>query len=108
MNSSPRLTLDGNRLKVDGEITSENVVGIRKEGERLLAQNAGKELIVDLSDLGAAHSVVLSLLLCWFRRAGANSLNLRLEGVTGRLLSLASLSGLGDHLPGLESSAPHA
>lgn len=111
MNGAPRLMLEGNRLRVSGDITPDNVLAIRKEGEKLLASGeyeVKKELIVDVSELGAAHSVVLSLLLCWFRQASANNLSMRLDGVGGRLLSLASLCGLNNQLPGLDSGSSNA
>ena len=107
MSESPRLTLMDNRLSVTGDITSDNVLAIRGEGERLIAGN-NQEVVVDLSGLGAAHSVVLSLLLCWMRLARSRGQRLSFEGVDGQLGSLAALSGLGsglgEHLPGLSRS----
>lgn len=98
MSPEPRLTLTANRLSVTGDIRPGNVVAIRNEGERLIAaQQQG--LVIDLSGLGAAHSVVLSLLLCWLRLAGSRQQAMHLEGMGDRLRSLAALSGLDKHLP---------
>jgi len=94
----PRLALTGNRLNVTGDINPDNVVAIRNEGERLIAgQTQG--MVIDLSGLGAAHSVVLSLVLCWLRLAGSRNQSLHLEGMGDRLRSLVALSGLDGHLP---------
>ena len=103
MSESPRLTLMDNRLSVTGDITPDNAVAIRGEGERLIAAK-NQEVVVDLSGLGAAHSVVLSLLLCWMRLARSRGQRLSFEGVDAQLGSLAALSGLGEHLPGLSRS----
>jgi phospholipid transport system transporter-binding protein len=101
----PRLTLTGSQLSVSGDISPDNVGPIRAEGERLIAaQTSGEAMTVDLSGLGVAHSIVLSLLLCWMRQAAAENRSLSLEGAGERLKSLAALSGLDETLPGLESS----
>ena len=103
MSESPRQTLIDHRLSVTGDITPDNAVAIRGEGERLIAAK-NQEVVVDLSGLGAAHSVVLSLLLCWIRLARSRGQRLSFEGVDAQLASLAALSGLGEHLPGLSRS----
>lgn len=98
----PAVTLDGDTLSVSGAIDPLTVVAIRREGEKwILASKA--DLKVDLSAMGTAHSVVLSLLLCWHRLAGARSQALRFTGVSERLNSLAALSGLDRQLPGFSS-----
>lgn len=98
MSPEPRLTLTGNRLAVTGDIKPDNVVAIRSQGEHLIGgQKQG--LVIDLSGLGAAHSVVLSLLLCWLRLAGSRHQAIYLEGMGERLRSLAALSGLNELLP---------
>lgn len=97
---NPDVQLDGGRLMVAGDIDSETVVALRRRGEALIAK-AGSDLEVDLSGLGAAHSVVLSLLLCWQRHALAVRKSLVFTGASERLRSLAALSGLQHHLKGL-------
>lgn len=103
MSPSPSLELTGDRLMVTGDITPENVGDIRSRGESLITGHS-RDIVVDLSGLGAAHSVVLSLLLCWTRLARSRSQSLDVEGVGERLRSLAVLSGLDEHLPGLGQS----
>ncbi|TGN39999.1 STAS domain-containing protein [Marinobacter confluentis] len=103
MSQPPRLELEGDCLKLSGDIGPANVGGIRSEGERLIA-GLDQDITVDLSRLGAAHSVVLSLLLCWARLARSRNQVLRVEGAGERLRSLAALSGLDEHLPGLSHS----
>jgi phospholipid transport system transporter-binding protein len=103
VSQSPRLALAEGRLSVSGDIGPGNVVDIRREGENLIAGHSG-HIVVDLSGLGAAHSVVLSLLLCWARQARSCNQNLSVEGAPERLQSLAALSGLDHHLPGLSQS----
>ena len=108
MSESPRLELVGDRLRVMGDIGPDNVCHIRNEGERLIAEE-NQNFVVDLSGLGAAHSVVLSLLLCWMRLARSRKQSFSLEGTGHRLRSLARLSGLNEHIPGLaELPASHS
>lgn len=106
MTASPAsVILDGDTLAVSGNIDPLTVVTVRGEGEKLILSSKA-DLVVDLSAMGTAHSVVLSLLLCWQRLAGSRSQSLRFAGVGDRLASLAALSGLDRQLPGFSSQSP--
>ncbi|MCL7945202.1 STAS domain-containing protein [Marinobacter sp. ATCH36] len=99
------VTLDNDRLTVSGAIDPLAVVALRKEGETLILSSKA-DLTVDLTAMTTAHSVVLSLLLCWQRLARGRSQTLYFTGVSERLGSLAALSGLDEQLPGFPSQAP--
>ncbi|MBL3554969.1 MULTISPECIES: lipid asymmetry maintenance protein MlaB [Marinobacter] len=99
------VNLNGNTLTVSGPIDPLTVVALRKEGEALILSSKA-DLVVDLADMSTAHSVVLSLLLCWQRLARGRSQALNFTGVSQRLGSLAALSGLDEQLPGFPSQAP--
>ncbi len=92
-------------LALSGVVTPDNVANLRATGEQLIVAE-GQDLTVDLSAVECAHSVVLSLLLCWQRLAVSRNQRLSFSGVSERLHSLAALSGLVDHLPGF--AAHHA
>lgn len=93
------LTLEEDRLTVSGSIDPLTVVALRKEGEKLI-RGSKVDLTVDLTAMSSAHSVVLSLLLCWQRLALSRSQTLTFAGISDKLGSLAALSGLDDQLPG--------
>lgn len=97
--SSPMVTLEGASLRVSGEVDAVSVVALRKQGEKLIGGAEGS-LAVDISGLATAHSVVLSMLMCWHRLALSKQLALSFEGASDRLLSLAALSNLEARLPG--------
>lgn len=99
------VTLENDRLAVSGGIDPLAVLALRKEGERLILASKA-DLEVDLTAMSTAHSVVLSLLLCWQRLARSHGQTLRFAGVSERLGSLAALSGLEEQLPGFPSQAP--
>ena len=100
MNSvAPTAELTGSVLKVAGEVDADSVVTLRKRGEHLL-NAANGPLTIDLSGLVTAHSVVLSMLLCWHRLALKNNTELTFEGASDRLQSLAALSNLQGQIPG--------
>ena len=80
------------------------MVMVRKEGEALIL-GSKVDLVVDLSAVETAHSVVLSLMLCWQRLAESRSQTLRFVGVNDQLSSLAALCGLDAQLQGFESRA---
>lgn len=101
-----QVQLKDRTLHVTGEVRSDTVVALRKQGEQLIA-SAGGDLQVDLSGLEEAHSVVLSMLLCWQRFAARQNVRLTYQGVSQRLASLAALSNLGDQLAGFGSGHLH-
>ena len=84
-------------LIVQGEVSATNVLPLRSQGEALIASAKG-DLVVDLQGLESAHSVVLSMLLCWHRLASERGFSLSFRGANEGLLSLAALSNLEDWL----------
>lgn len=92
-------------LTVCGQITADNVVALRSEGERWLS-SLGREIEINLAGVENAHSILLSLLLCWQRAANARHQSLTYSGIGERLLSLCALSGLSQHLPGFHHARP--
>lgn len=100
--AAPTVELDGLVLRVAGEVDADSVVTLRNRGEQLINAASGP-LTVDLSGLVTAHSVVLSMLLCWHRLALKNQTELSFDGASDRLRSLAALSNLHDQIPGFAS-----
>jgi phospholipid transport system transporter-binding protein len=96
---APGIVRDGKTLRVTGDVDVETVLMLRKQGEQEIEQADGT-LEIDLSGLGTAHSVVLSMLLCWQRLALSRQCHLSLTGASARLRSLAALSNLQDQIPG--------
>jgi len=100
---TPSVTLAGPVLAVTGEVDADSVIALRAQGETLIRQATGP-LTIDLSGLATAHSVVLSMLLCWQRLARELQCPLTFRGASQRLVSLAALSNLQHQIPGF---APH-
>lgn len=108
-NRSPGVELNNQVLSVTGDVAVDQVVTLRKEGEKLIG-TAANSLIIDLSGLETAHSVILSMLLCWQRYARQKGLSLTFQGVSDRLASLAALGSIDEQLGGFvlsSSSHPH-
>lgn len=103
---APQAQLVDGVLVVTGEVSADTVVTLRKQGEKLIGTASGN-LVVDLDGLVTAHSVVLSMLLCWQRLAHQAGLSLSFRGVSGRLASLAALSNLEDQLAGFGPESVH-
>ena len=100
---TPSITLAGPVLAVTGEVDAATVIDLRAQGEGFIRRATGP-LTVDLSDLVTAHSVVLSMLLCWQRLAQEVQCPLTFRGANKKLISLAALSNLENQIPGF---APH-
>jgi len=103
----PRVEQAGQALVVTGAVDAESAVSLRQQGEALIRSSKGS-VSVDLERLETAHSVVLSVLLCWKRLAESAGVTLSFHGVSDRLFSLAALSHLDDQLPGFGRTTTHA
>ena len=99
----PSVTLAGPVLAVTGEVDADTVIALRAQGENFIRQATGP-LTVDLSGLATAHSVVLSMLLCWQRLAQQVRCPMTFRGANKKLVSLAALSNLDNQIPGF---SPH-
>ena len=99
---APLVQLEAGVLSVSGAIDAQNVAPVRAEGERLIktASDSSVEgaLAVELGGLATAHSVTLSMLLCWSRLAEKQGVTLSFRSAPDRLVSLAALSNLKDWL----------
>ena len=92
-----KLITDGNSWRLRGVIASDNVLELRAEGERLLAERgAGDVVNLDLSELEAADSAPVSLLLCWQRQAARAQVTLKFAAVSESLRALLELYGLAE------------
>ncbi|PCJ20202.1 MAG: NTP-binding protein [Gammaproteobacteria bacterium] len=80
-------------IVVVGDIDASSVVRAREEGEMLL-RSVGQVCTVDLTGLGPANSVVMSMLLCWIRLASALSVELCIINETRRFSELCRVNGL--------------
>lgn len=103
---APQARLADGVLMVTGEVSADTVAALRQQGEKLIRAATGN-LVVDLNGLATAHSVVLSMLLCWQRLAHQAGIALTFRGVSGRLASLAALSNLDDQLAGFGAESLH-
>lgn len=101
---APRVEIIDSALTVSGDVDTESVLALRRKGEQLI-KTVNQDLVVDLGSLRTAHSVVLSMLLCWQRLANARGVALSYRGVSDRLASLAALSNLDDQLSGFTPAA---
>ncbi|MCH8498107.1 MAG: STAS domain-containing protein [Marinobacter sp.] len=93
MTVTARLDQADGCLQLHGQVTPDNVLVLRKQGETMISQAVGA-LQVDLGGAHAASSVLLSLLLCWQRAARRQQCQLTFSRAPSRLVSLAALSGL--------------
>ena len=87
---------EGGRLRVSGRLTMDTIGASFYEAIRPLE---GKEWIVDLSEVEAADSSAVSLLLGWIRNAQRHDANLSFINIPDNLRSLADLYGVAAALP---------
>ena len=85
-------------LALMGDVTSENVVSIRAEGENLISRITSSG-VIDLGGLSSANTITLSLLLSWLRFAKSRSVVLTVRQASAKLFDMARVSGLDHILP---------
>ncbi len=82
---------DGERLRVVGPLTMNNIMEARAAGVALLT---GDGVIVDLAAVTDVDSSALSLLLEWQREARRKNVRLTIRSLPENLQSLAALYGV--------------
>lgn len=80
-------------FRVQGEVSFENVVGARLQGEKLLVRNM-MSCVIDLSEMKDQDASPVSLLLCWQRLANKNKIKLSFLHVSSSMQRMRILFGL--------------
>lgn len=83
-----------------GEVTTDNAVSLRQEGERAL-KDAADSLDVDLAGITRSTSAAISVLLCWMREAERLGKNIRFANMPDKMFDVARVSGLDAVIPRL-------
>lgn len=94
----------GDILRVRGPVTMSNVEALLQEG-RARMQDAGANVVVDLSGVTEVDSASISMLLQWLREAAGRGHTLGVTGVPDNMRSLATLYGVDELLPYQQSNA---
>ncbi|MDR2032980.1 MAG: STAS domain-containing protein [Azoarcus sp.] len=84
------------RLRLDGELTMHTAASVFARP----LPAGGDGWIIDFSDVSAADSAALALLLAWLRRAKARGIAVELHAFPAALHALARLYGIDVLLPG--------
>lgn len=98
-NKNADVRLDGSVIRVSGQLDVEGVLSVRARGEDMIRSGSGP-IAIDLGESPVAHSAALSLFLCWMRCARSVQRSLRFLHVGESHISLATLSGVDQHLFG--------
>lgn len=86
--------LSDHSAELCGEFEIEELPQLLAEGEAFIAARAGKSLSIDLAKWLHAKSMILSLLLAWFRCARKHKVKLVYLNPPEALLGLAQVSSL--------------
>lgn len=81
-----------------GEVTTDNAVALRQEGERALKEVAGT-LVVDLAGITRSTSAAISVLLCWMREAERIGKKIQFANMPDKMFDVARVSGLDAVIP---------
>ena len=90
------ISREGNRFRVSGSVTIDNVRRVIEEG---LSAFEGDELVIDLSGIENMDSSALSMMLEWMREAAKHGRRVRYENLPENLKSLAGVYGVLEELP---------
>lgn len=83
---------------LSGEVTTDDAMSVRREGERLL-KDAATLVTVDLSGITRSTSAAISVLLCWMREAERLDKKMQFANMPDKMFDVARVSGLDAVLP---------
>lgn len=81
-------------FSVSGKIHFDNILALRRQGDRMINSIVQKDLVVDLSGIESSDSSGLSLLLRWLRYAGQQGKTLRIINMPESLYKVAEVCGI--------------
>jgi len=81
-------------FSVSGKINFDNVLLLRRQGNRLINRIMLRDITVDLSELKSSDSSGLSLLLRWLRIAGQQGKTMRIINMPEFLHKVAIVCGV--------------
>lgn len=81
-------------FSVFGKIHFDNILALRRQGDRMINSIVQKDLVVDLSGIESSDSSGLSLLLRWLRYAGQQGKTLRIINMPESLYKVAKVCGI--------------
>lgn len=84
---------EGGVYTVSGQLTLDTVARAADQ-ELVTFSKSGDSCTIDLSGVNHADSSGLALLITWAREADKNQCKLQFRGLSGKLLSLAKVTGV--------------
>jgi len=96
--SKADIRLDGKILCVSGELTFATVTGLLAQS-RMLFEQAGGEIEVELGGVERADSAGLAILIEWMRQANARGASIRFSHLPEQMLAIAAASEMDSLLP---------
>jgi phospholipid transport system transporter-binding protein len=98
-----QVEINGVNISLSGHVENpkdlSNILNCRTELEKEIALSAGKALKINLAQLDAVSSVVLSLLLCLIRAANKTSCELVFINMPQDLFNMARVGGVESLFP---------
>lgn len=91
-------SVDASAWVLSGEVTTDNAVSLRLDGERAL-KSAAALVTVDLGGITRSTSAAVSVLLCWMREAERQSKKIQFSNMPDKMFDVARVSGLDAVLP---------
>ena len=98
MTATVTATADG--LRIDGDVNYENVDELRVAGVALLAQRQEPACVVDLGGVTEPGTVVVALLLAFYRDVRKRSATLTLANIPAALQRILEFTGVMNVLEG--------
>lgn len=91
--TAARVTLSGDRLRLEGAVDFDNAAAIHAAGLGLLA-GSGQRVVVDLSAMESENSITVAIIVQWLRVAAAAGKSLTLAEVPPLFRAIVGVSGL--------------
>lgn len=97
--SSIKISENGQRFLVSGELSFLTVPLLRQEGDHLITHADFESIVIDFIDVTECDSAALSLLTAWIRSAKKAQKSIQFAHLPSQLIEIAKLSHLDSLLP---------
>ena len=98
MPDTASISIDTNYVLSGGPLAMDDANQLSVAGREMIAQDLADEIVVDLSQLKQANSVLIAVLLSWYREAQFQEKTLRITNPPQSASAIISFSGLDELL----------
>ncbi|MEM7096874.1 MAG: STAS domain-containing protein [Pseudomonadota bacterium] len=92
------VAIDANYVLSGGPLEMDDANQLSQQGRTLIAEDSAEQVVIDMSGLSQANSILIAVLLSWYREAELHDKSLRIINPPTSAEAIISFSGLDEIL----------